>query len=1070
MRSIGIGFRQVSRGLALGMILSPISISSPAQTPSDSSSNPLLLKTDLNLHLAPAQVSWIEVEVPADSAAVVSVEQTLGSVEVREPGAASPVTDEPRRNFAGLRSKVVLHLLAHRAGVERISVRNPSSTKPATVAVKLEDVHPSTPQDTRQAEAEAALAHAESLRLKRAAASYPEALRSYESAITVWQSLHDEENLARALTWKAMFLFVNESDAKAALPLINQAAAGMSRLEDVEAANYAKTAGYIDVQLGRYEPGRSAYVAALHLFEQTQDIFNQEVMLDNLSKLERLQGNTDAALTDAQEADVLADQLGDVRGQLRIQAELGAINLGSSRLEAAYTAYQKALILLKQSPDAVTEGYVWSDLGVLYTLLHEFDRAGDALDQAMAVWKRSPNPTGEVNTLDDFGELWMSRHNLPLARTYYHQGLALATTQSLPRAEIYLVRGLGASYLMDNHLADAGKNLEQALTLALQTREGDGLPEIYCLLGDLHVRRHQDAQAEQSYQLCGQKASTAHDANNVIRSQGSLARLNLAQGNVDAAMKYSEQSLMGIENARKAIPEQDLRTSFFSSMRSYYDLAIEILERLNRLHPKEDYGWQAFLTAERARSRMLLDQVQTQPEEQPRASPALLTELESVDAAVRGQEQRLASTSVTVKERNELKSAIAQSTIRRDALSAELTTTSSSIGSGSIPLTLESLQADLPDSQSVLLEYWIGQRSSFLWAISHDGIRSFRLAGPSVLNVASAALLRTIRSVATQDATITAEQRAVLIPASLRQGKTQALSLRTLLLPPGSLPRHVSSLLIVGDGSLLSVPFSVVMRAGTGCGTHAPILNACDIVSEPSATFLQQLLARPAMPSLPPRIAVFTGLDSHPQRSQSSAPEVSLPADIPFASNEAKSIQAVFRPENTRLLAANEAAPDVIRNFPWSEFTIAHFATHALLNRQNMQLTGMVLNSPKKDDSTNPQMLWYGDICRMHNRLELVVLSACDTASGQDIPGEGLVGLSQAFFTAGSQRVLGTLWPVDDEATSLLMRYFYTYLRSTGSPGKALRMAQNKIAGTTPWRAPYYWAGFSLAGDWRNLP
>jgi CHAT domain-containing protein len=115
-------------------------------------------------------------------------------------------------------------------------------------------------------------------------------------------------------------------------------------------------------------------------------------------------------------------------------------------------------------------------------------------------------------------------------------------------------------------------------------------------------------------------------------------------------------------------------------------------------------------------------------------------------------------------------------------------------------------------------------------------------------------------------------------------------------------------------------------------------------------------------------------------------------------------------------------------------------------------------------------MLWYGDVCRLHAHLDLVVLSACDTASGEMVPGEGLVGLTQAFFTAGSQRVLGSLWPVDDEATSTLMRYFYTSLQTTRSPAAALRTAQRRMAATGPWQSPYYWSGFSLAGDWRKLP
>jgi CHAT domain-containing protein len=102
--------------------------------------------------------------------------------------------------------------------------------------------------------------------------------------------------------------------------------------------------------------------------------------------------------------------------------------------------------------------------------------------------------------------------------------------------------------------------------------------------------------------------------------------------------------------------------------------------------------------------------------------------------------------------------------------------------------------------------------------------------------------------------------------------------------------------------------------------------------------------------------------------------------------------------------------------------------------------------------------------------LELVVLSACDSANGENIPGEGLVGLSEAFFRAGSQRVLGSIWPADDEATSILMSHFYARLGANRSPAAALREAQRTVAAMERFRAPYYWAGFALSGDWRKLP
>jgi CHAT domain-containing protein len=169
-------------------------------------------------------------------------------------------------------------------------------------------------------------------------------------------------------------------------------------------------------------------------------------------------------------------------------------------------------------------------------------------------------------------------------------------------------------------------------------------------------------------------------------------------------------------------------------------------------------------------------------------------------------------------------------------------------------------------------------------------------------------------------------------------------------------------------------------------------------------------------------------------------------------------------------LTGADASPRAIRGFDWDGYTIGHFAAHATLNQANLQLSGIELGSAARMGADDAPTLWYGDICRLRLRLDLVVLSACNTAAGQEIPGEGLVGLTQAFFSAGAQRVLGSLWAVDDEATAALMRYFYTELAVSHSPAAALRAAQERMAATERWRLPYYWAGFQLAGDWRALP
>ena len=115
--------------------------------------------------------------------------------------------------------------------------------------------------------------------------------------------------------------------------------------------------------------------------------------------------------------------------------------------------------------------------------------------------------------------------------------------------------------------------------------------------------------------------------------------------------------------------------------------------------------------------------------------------------------------------------------------------------------------------------------------------------------------------------------------------------------------------------------------------------------------------------------------------------------------------------------------------------------------------------------------LHLADIYDLDLRADLVVLSACQSALGREVRGEGMMGMTRGFFYAGAERVLVSLWNVNDRVTVELMRRFYRGMLAEGlSPAAALRAAQNAIRRQERWRAPYYWAGFTLQGEWRGTP
>jgi CHAT domain-containing protein len=122
------------------------------------------------------------------------------------------------------------------------------------------------------------------------------------------------------------------------------------------------------------------------------------------------------------------------------------------------------------------------------------------------------------------------------------------------------------------------------------------------------------------------------------------------------------------------------------------------------------------------------------------------------------------------------------------------------------------------------------------------------------------------------------------------------------------------------------------------------------------------------------------------------------------------------------------------------------------------------------DEKGMPQngFLRLHDIFNLNLPAELIVLSACQTGRGQEIKGEGIIGLTRGFMYAGASRVLVSLWKVDDKATAELMKRFYRgMLKEKLTTAAALKQAQMEMSQIPQWSSPYYWAAFVLQGEWR---
>jgi CHAT domain-containing protein len=150
------------------------------------------------------------------------------------------------------------------------------------------------------------------------------------------------------------------------------------------------------------------------------------------------------------------------------------------------------------------------------------------------------------------------------------------------------------------------------------------------------------------------------------------------------------------------------------------------------------------------------------------------------------------------------------------------------------------------------------------------------------------------------------------------------------------------------------------------------------------------------------------------------------------------------------------------------QYRIVHFATHGLLNSEHPELSGLVLSLVDEQGKPQNGFLGLHDIYNLNWPVDLVVLSACNTALGKEVRGEGLVGIVRGFMYAGAARVIASLWKVDDEATAELMKRFYQRMLQGGmSPAAALRAAQVDMWQQKRWHSPYFWAAFQLQGEYK---
>ena len=379
------------------------------------------------------------------------------------------------------------------------------------------------------------------------------------------------------------------------------------------------------------------------------------------------------------------------------------------------------------------------------------------------------------------------------------------------------------------------------------------------------------------------------------------------------------------------------------------------------------------------------------------------------------------------------------------------------------PTRLAEVQAALP-GDAALLEVFLGADRSYAWLVTPTGIDAFALPPRAAIDRAVARLRAAFTAPQRSPAGESPAARRRRLARAVRSGEGAAHALSQVLLAP--LRGHLAAprLMVVVGGSLDNVPFAALYQPGA----PARLVERHRLAMLPSAAALLAMRRRARRPS-DGRVLILADpvLDAaDPREAHPAAPGGRERfARLRFSRIEARRI-AALAPDSTDLALDFAASRATLTGPAARSARILHIASHGILDQDDPDLSGVVLSLVDREGHPLDGLIRLHELYDLDLAADLVVVSACQTALGRSIRGEGLIGLSRGFLYAGARRVVASLWRVHDRGTSVLMERFYRGLLGDGlSPAAALRRAQLSMMAEPRWSAPYYWAAFVLEGE-----
>ncbi len=917
------------------------------------------------------------------------------------------------------------------------------------------------------------------LKLNDLAASLVDA----REALSAARQSQDDTLLLDTLNFAARVYRYRQSN-QTAVSLLTEARALSLRSKNRQGEAQSLTElGAVYFQQSELPKARDCNDKALEIWRELQDRRGEARALTNQGEVYMRQENAGQAANALEAAAGIWRNLGDSIELANTLLDLNFLSIRQGQWQKALSTLNEAqLLVTDKEAEPYLAGQIATSFGEAYEAYGQLDTALEYFREAQAHYRDHAH--------DDLAAIDAGRQvGRVQARIGDYAGAAQQIEQGRKRAE-----EIGAGFIVGLCHEELGRvwlaagSYDQARreflsAIALYERTGNRRPwaRAQTFLGQTEYLQGNLGSAAVSYGKALKVFKGVQDYTNEAALCFGLGKLALRQQKLEAAGVYLQRSIALTEELRENASSKELRSSFLASVHDRYESYVEWLMQRDAKEPGKHFDIAAFEASERGRARSLLDSLKdSQRELRKVANPALLLDeekLQKEEQQLLDEQAELQSEGGNREVKEKLDDQMKQIRTRRETLEAQINTT---VKFGNLiralPLEFDEIRRQVTDSDTSLLEYSLGDQTSYLWMITPSGMTGYKL--PDKITIEKS--VRKLSDLLT---------KPHIEPAEETELQSAIAEVSGIVLGPVAEKLSSNRLIIIPDGILQYIPFQILASPSA---PNEPLVARHEIVNAPSASTLALVQREAINRHVAPRLLAALGDPVLPSNYSTKVAELQNgnyvqaqrgaddregetlePAKLGplfFARHELNELRKLAPAGDTIVYSDFAATRDNLRNLDLRQYRILHFATHGLLDAKQPELSGLVLSLMDRNGQRVNGFVGLSDIYNLRAPVDLVVLSACRTALGKEVRGEGLVGLTRGFMYAGASTVVASLWKVDDEATAELMKRFYTNILQHGmTPAAALRAAQNSIRREPQWHSPYYWAAFTLQGDYRQV-